>query len=123
MRVLNEFDHLRCGPVAGGGNADIDGDAFENSSGFQSGGGSDGEPVVDFGIVDVVESGLCPIGPQAETEADFVGIGGDCGDTGGKFVGIGCPIADGAEPAGIEVEHFQAERVRRRRSCDALAVR
>ena len=66
---------------------------------------------MDFGIVDVVDSGLCPIGPETETEADFMGVGGDCGDAVREFVGIGCPIADGAEPTGIEVEHVQAERV------------
>ena len=102
------------GPGLGGGDAEVDGLAFE-FFGFPVGAEVGDHPVDDFGVADVEgvglggEGGLGPVGPDAEFEACGVGLVGDEGEAVGEFFGVGDPVADVAEPAGVDVVHLEAE--------------
>ncbi len=100
-----------------GGNADVDGLALELLRlpvGLEVG----DHPIAHFGVADIecaglgVECGLRPVGPDAEAKALAMRFVGDEGEAVGEFFGIGIPVADAAEPAGVNVEHLQAQFLR-----------
>ena len=95
-----------------GGNAEVDGLAFE-LFGLPVGREIVDEPVWDFADVESaglgVEASLGPIDPEAEAEALGVRCIGEGRQAVRKLEGVGVPVANAAEPAGVEVKHLQAE--------------
>ena len=73
------------------------------------------QPIANFRIAGVkrtrrgIRAGLRPVHPEAEFQAQVVRAVGKCGQAMGKLLPVGVPVAWTAKPAGVQMEHFQAQ--------------
>src|SRR5581483_6886106 len=111
---VDDAIHFRADPIARGRNADVDRLPLEGF-GLPSFGKVGDKPVANPGIARVqragrgAETGLRPIHPKAELESEAMRFLCDGREATGKFARVGMPVADAAEPSGVNVKHVEVK--------------